>query len=183
MQINIKTNKYKEVDGDLISLALQGEFEVIAHGCNCFCKMRRGLAYQMSRQFNCNDGALYPKEQPARRGDVTKLGTIEGNYHTNLTRCKSNGSFLKVVNMYTQYYWSDSKKPFDYDAFKSCLMALNQDYAGKTIGLPKIGTGLAGGEWEIIKEIIQEEMKDCHVTVVNFKDLDEENYEKLGYFI
>lgn len=27
--------RYQEVDGDLIELAKKGEFDVIAHGCNC----------------------------------------------------------------------------------------------------------------------------------------------------
>lgn len=27
--------KYQEIDGDLIQLALEGNFDVIAHGCNC----------------------------------------------------------------------------------------------------------------------------------------------------
>ena len=39
-------------------------------------------------------------------------------------------------------------------------------FSGKHIGLPKIGAGLAGGDWNIIKKIIQTELKDCKVTVV-----------------
>jgi len=34
------------------------------------------------------------------------------------------------------------------------------------IGLPKIGAGLAGGDWNRIKEIIKTELTDCKVTVV-----------------
>jgi O-acetyl-ADP-ribose deacetylase (regulator of RNase III) len=37
----------KYVDGDLIKLALKGEFDVIVHGCNCFCQMGAGIAPQM----------------------------------------------------------------------------------------------------------------------------------------
>ena len=39
-------------------------------------------------------------------------------------------------------------------------------FAGKKIGLPKIGSNLAGGDWNIIKEIIKKELKGCDVTVV-----------------
>ena len=35
---------YKEIEGNLISLALAGNFDVIAHGCNCFCTMQSGIA-------------------------------------------------------------------------------------------------------------------------------------------
>ena len=34
----------KIIKGDLIKLALQGEFDVIVHGCNCFCTMGAGIA-------------------------------------------------------------------------------------------------------------------------------------------
>ena len=27
--------RYEEIQGDLIKLALEGNFDVIAHGCNC----------------------------------------------------------------------------------------------------------------------------------------------------
>ena len=29
--------EYQEIEGDLIKLAQEGKFDVIAHGCNCFC--------------------------------------------------------------------------------------------------------------------------------------------------
>ena len=42
---------YKEVKGDLIKLTLEGEFDVIAHGCNCFCTMGSGIAVAMKNTF------------------------------------------------------------------------------------------------------------------------------------
>jgi len=41
-------------------------------------------------------------------------------------------------------------------------------FAGKHIGLPLIGAGLAGGDWDRIRVIIKKELKDCNVTVVIF---------------
>ena len=41
----------KIITGDLISLALAGEFDVIVHGCNCFCVMGAGIAKQMFKTF------------------------------------------------------------------------------------------------------------------------------------
>lgn len=38
------------------------------------------------------------------------------------------------------------------------------------IGLPQIGCGLAGGDWNKVKEIIKKELKDCFVTVVIYKE-------------
>ena len=60
---NIKIKDMKElnyVDGDLISLALYGHFDVIAHGCNCFCTMGAGIAPKMAAAFGCDN---FPMEQ------------------------------------------------------------------------------------------------------------------------
>lgn len=46
-------------DGDLILMAKHGQFDVIAHGCNCLSNMGAGIAVQMARHFDCN---LFPLE-------------------------------------------------------------------------------------------------------------------------
>jgi hypothetical protein len=48
---------YKEIKGDLIALALAGEFSVIAHGCNCFSTQKSGIAKYMVEHF---EGELWP---------------------------------------------------------------------------------------------------------------------------
>ena len=58
---------------------------------------------------------------------------------------------------------------FDYSAFAQIVDTMNKEFKGKHIGLPKIGAGLAGGSWPVIKSIIHEGLKDCKVTVVNYK--------------
>ena len=40
---------------------------------------------------------------------------------------------------------------------------------GLKFGFPYIGAGLAGGDWEIIKSIIEEEMKGEDITFVKYK--------------
>jgi O-acetyl-ADP-ribose deacetylase (regulator of RNase III) len=49
------------------------------------------------------------------------------------------------------------------------MKKINYKFKGKHIGLPLIGCGLAGGDVTIVKKIIQEELKDCTVTIVNYK--------------
>jgi hypothetical protein len=41
-------------------------------------------------------------------------------------------------------------------------------FNGLRIGLPKIGAGLAGGDWKLISGIIEEELNGEDVTIVNF---------------
>lgn len=152
---------YKEIEGNLITLTKQGEFDVITHGCNCMCNMGAGIAPQMDKAFGCS---MYPLEHPNTLGDMNKLGQIEHRVFT-----VSNGKPVHVVNSYSQYSPSVKLKPLDYEALTLCLRKINYTFKGKHIGLPKIGAGLAGGDWDRIKEIIQTELKDCDVTVVIYK--------------
>lgn len=153
---------YKEIEGDLISLAKQGMFDVIAHGCNCFCRMKRGLAPQMAEAFDCDK---FPLEESWRTGDINKLGQIDHGETIKLP----NGKYLLVTNAYTQYHWDTKTKPLDYIALRLCLRKMNHIFRGRHIGLPQIGCHLAGGHWDTVKHIIKEELKNCDVTVVIYK--------------
>lgn len=161
---------FTEVKGNLITLAKQGEFDVIAHGCNCFCVMGAGLAPQMAVAFGCDK---FPMEHEDYRGDINKLGTIDfGLQHYPGSKKFESGFY--VVNAYTQYSFGSNhpdgvKDPVDYDAITICMRKINHIFKGLHIGLPLIGAGLAGGDWEIIKTIIKQELKDCQVTIVHYK--------------
>ncbi|RYF46165.1 MAG: phosphatase, partial [Cytophagaceae bacterium] len=37
--------------GDLVQKAKVGEFDVIVHGCNCFCQMGAGIAKTIKQVF------------------------------------------------------------------------------------------------------------------------------------
>lgn len=167
--------KYKEIQDDLIKLALTGEFDVIAHGCNCFCTMGAGIAPQMAKIFNCD---TYHYEKEYFRGDMNKLGTID--YETyivekgEVTPTESSIYNLAVVNCYTQYGFGINHRngidtPLSYEALTLCLRKMNKEFKGEHIGLPQIGCGLAGGDWNKVKQIIQQELIDCNITVVIYK--------------
>ena len=169
---------YNEVEGDLIKLAIEGKFDVIAHGCNCHSTMGAGIAPQMAKAFGADD---FPMERWG--STIQKLGNID--YQTvvlgenaiwTLDDYKNNRNEpeLTVVNAYTQYNYGRNHvdgtfKPLDYEALTLCMRKMNKVFKGKHIGLPQIGAGLAGGDWEVIKKIIQTELSDCEVTVVIYK--------------
>lgn len=154
---------YQEIDGDLIELAKEGKFDVIAHGCNCHSTMGAGIAPQMAKAFGCD---LF--EMELWGSTVRKLGNIDYKYMF------VGEKELAVVNAYTQFNYGRNHadgdaKPLSYEALTLCMKKINILFSGKHIGLPKIGAGLAGGDWELIKFIIQRELQDCQVTVVNYK--------------
>jgi O-acetyl-ADP-ribose deacetylase (regulator of RNase III) len=169
---------YQEIEGDLIKLAKEAKFDVIVHGCNCFSTMGAGIAPQMANAFGCD------KFEMERWGPtIEKLGCID--YETvvlgekmtwSLSDYKNNRNEpeLTVVNAYTQYKYGSNHEdgianPFDYEAFTTCMRKINHTFKGKHIGMPKIGSGLAGGDWDRIKDIIQAELRDMQVSVIIYK--------------
>ena len=145
----------KHVTGDLIALAKEGHFDVIVHGCNCFCTMGAGIARTIAEEFP----EAFVVDQNTERGDSSKLGTC-----TTAT----NGP-LTVVNAYTQYGFAKSNSPaVDYYAIRSCLSWVADNFPDKRIGIPYIGAGLAGGDWSIIRDIIEDTLGDTQTTVVEW---------------
>ena len=150
----------REIQGDLLSLADTGMFDVIAHGCNCFCTMGAGIARQIARQYP--EALLIDKK--TLHGSRLKLGTLSVAQVTT-----PSGRPLVIVNLYTQYNWG-GEHPLEYRALEECLETLSIQYADKRVGIPWIGCGLAGGNVGKVREIL-ERVLGPHVdlTVVEYK--------------
>jgi len=146
------------VKGDLIKLALDGKFDVVVHGCNCFCTMGAGIAKQIKHKFP----EAYEEDLKTAKGDKKKLGTI------SYAIIERNGFTFTVVNGYTQYNWRGRGILVDYDAIRSVFNNVKSLYSGMRIGYPKIGAGLAGGDWELISTIVDEELAGEDHTVVEY---------------
>jgi len=181
--------KVTEIKGDLIKLAQQGEFDVIVQGNNYFCVQGAGLAPQMVKAFGTDK---FPMERDLYKGDINKLGCIDfrairrvhdrknessyfGSFNSIYVKSfEENEKVLYVVNAYTQYgfgrnHSNGTENPVDYDAVTMVMRKINHEFKGKHIGLPRIGAGLAGGDWNKIKGIILRELTDCDVTLVEYK--------------
>lgn len=145
----------KYVDGDLLELA--NNFDVIGHGCNCFCVMGSGIAPQIKAKYP----EAYDVDCATTAGDINKLGTITHTLNTTPT----------VVNIYSQYDTKgrrEGKIDLDYNALRSGIKAMKEKFSGKRFGLPFIGTGLAGGDVDKVIAVIEEEMRGEYVTMVRY---------------
>lgn len=154
---------YKEIEGDLFLLADSGAFDVIAHQTNCFCLQGAGIAREFAKRFHTDNYLWYKLEGTFRKGDIDKLGNIQSHANIIETPIGMENKLLNVVNMYGQYLPGANT---DYIALRLCLRKLNHEFKGKRIGLPQLGCGIGGGNWEEVAKIIQEELIDCDVTVV-----------------
>lgn len=148
----------KTIQGDLIRLAREGGFDLIVHGCNCFGTMGAGVAKGIKAAFP----QAFEADLATERGSKDKLGTC------SFAEIPNGGAALVVVNAYTQFDWRGSGVKVDYEAVRSCMRWIKERYPGKRIGLPKIGAGLAGGDWKEIASIIEEELAGEDVTLVEY---------------
>jgi len=131
-----------KVKGDLIELGKNNTFDIIMHGCNCFCAMGGGLAPQIAKNFP--DAEIADSETV--RGDPGKLGTYTIGMHGRLV----------ILNAYTQYSTSKHDEDvFEYIAFQRVLDKIAHRFGKWRIGLPLIGMGLAGGDPERIMPMIE----------------------------
>jgi O-acetyl-ADP-ribose deacetylase (regulator of RNase III) len=148
----------KIVNGDLIELAKAGTFDVIIHGCNCQCRMGRGIALTIKQEFE----EAFIADSMTEIGDRTKLG----NFTTaHINRDAWN---FTIVNGYTQFHWRGDGVLADYDAIRSVFRQVKQQFGGQRIGYPKLGAGLARGDWTIIANIIEAELEGENHTYVQF---------------
>lgn len=150
------------VEGDLLS----SDCNVIAHGCNCFCTMGAGIAKSIASRF---PQALEVDRQTVK-GDIAKLGTFSIAHVFTEDR-----NYKRVYNLYTQFSYGRNKCHLDYDALAKSLVAMRHDVADVLrmdppgdefkIGIPMIGCGLAGGDWTIVENIINEVFYDVDIFV------------------
>lgn len=149
----------KVIRGNLITLAKSPVYDVMIHGCNCFNTMNSGVAKDVKENFP----KAWLMDQATIKGDKKKLGHYSHHAYTD----RHNG--LTVINAYTQYKYGRGLMA-DYDAIDEVFTKIGIIYEGSDLHLiyPRVGAGLAGGEWSIIKDIIDKRLIDCHHTLIDF---------------
>ena len=151
--------RYIVTDGDLVRAK---DIDIFVHQCNCFATMGAGIAKQIA--------AAYPEVKEADKQNFKKKGAY-GQLGTILPVCCHDRRVC--VNMYSQFHYGKGKQT-DYEAFSKCLRELTwfaKDRPEKIIGFPYgIGCGLAGGDWNVVEEMLREfsEKVPNDVCIVRF---------------
>ncbi len=150
----------KTIKGDLIELAKQGQFDVIIHGCNCRGIWGAGIAKQLKQIWP----DAYNKDQNHWRPlGENRLGTVD--------YCRPYDWEINyapvIVNAYTQLNIGKGLQ-VSYEAIDSCFRIIKERWGNHNVrfGIPAIGAGHGGGNLEIIKDIIDNHMKDEDLTLV-----------------
>ena len=75
---------------------------------------------------------------------------------------------VSVVNMVAQDEFPTQERPVavDYEALADCLWLANHHLPPETvIHAPRIGTGIAGGDWGTIERLLNAEMPDRQIII------------------
>lgn len=127
----------------------------IAHGCNAQKKFNKGLAKQIRE--------LYPDVYNSYMKADMRLGSHNPYYSEN--------SKIVFFNCIIQKFYGNDRsvRYVDYNAIEDCIIKINAYIKNKLsntisnglynlhdqVAMPKIGCGLAGGDWYIVSEIIE----------------------------
>jgi hypothetical protein len=149
----------KIVNEDILSglgvLRTSDKKVVVLHCCNCHHKMGAGIA----KYLRSVHPEVYKADvQQTKLSDRGKLGTystaiIEPSFH--------------ILNCYGQYNYArhHGEINVDYDAIRSCLRRVAMSYNNWEMRMPKLGCDRAGGDWNIVKRIIEEELPQQQITI------------------
>jgi len=155
----------KIIKGNLLDLADQGKFDVIIHGCNCFHVMSGGIARQIAERYP----NIQKADDKTAVGYKEKLGTFSYGLIPGVTRFLGIPVWKKyviVINAYTQF---NPGADVNYEAIRDCFRTIKAVLSGGKykIAYPMIGAGIAGGDWNVISKIIDQELEgEDHTLVV-----------------
>lgn len=152
----------KIIEGDLLKLAKEGMFDVIIHQCNCFHNFGAGIALQIKKQF---PQAFEADKNTTKYGDKNKLGS----FSFSIINDKNKHKFY-IVNGYSQFEYGRKKVDTEYEHVRNVFKKIKEIFGGaeQKFGYPLYGAGLAGGDWNIISNIIDEELNGEDHTLVKF---------------
>lgn len=130
----------KYVKGNLLEEFANGNIDVMVHGCNCFHTMGAGIAKQIKQAYP----AAYAADLNTPKGAPKKLG------HYSAAKIGHN---KYIINAYTQYRYGQGNEA-NMKAIAKVMASVRIDFGMLRVGIPKIGAGLAGGDWYEIESII-----------------------------
>lgn len=146
---------------------LLNEHDVFIHSQNCQNTWGAGFAVQAKKTFP----ELYQADMATLKGSKSKLGDFTKSDIQRL------GFRIIGVNIYGQYNYGPKEfsakdeaetRKIRYAAIREALTKVHAAYGDVKYLMPRIGAGLAGGDWKVIEGIINEVMPNASVTVSTF---------------
>ena len=128
--------------------------------------MGSGIAPQIAKRYPGAEAV----DSATIKGDSDKLGT----FTCAIVSRNVNGETIDngiVYNLYGQYGYGGNGVNTKYECLKQAMQKMQQQLKDESnesiIGLPLIGCGLGGGDWEVVSKIINEVFtNEVHIYVL-----------------
>lgn len=154
----------KIINGNILSGTTECHTKriIVCQQVNCKGVMGAGLAKQIRTMF--------PNVYPTYKAYCNKYGAnLLGYVHLyGIPK-----TYNIIANLFGQDGYGRDKRYTDYDALRECFRRLRRlTDSTYTIRIPyNMGCGLAGGDWDIVTKIIEEELikYNCDVEIYKLK--------------
>jgi len=155
-------SKIQTVYGNVLDFT---ENAVMIHGCNCQGVMGSGVALAVREKYPEVFEEYLDYQKYYADDTEGLLGRIQVSLIT---------SRYSIVNAFTQNLFGTNRRQVNYEAMYCCFERTNKYLSyldsPNILYFPKIGAGLGGGNWEIIKTIIEQTVdQKFNPTLVEFK--------------
>lgn len=138
------------IKGDATSPVCDG---VLVHVCNDVGAWGAGFVLSLS--------ARYPETK-----DLYK--SHDGSLYLGMCIPQRLSENLRVVHMIAQsgLKSKNNPHPLSMEHLKECLTKVSKRYPDSVIHMPKIGSGLGGGDWSVIEGVIESSMNNRVIVYV-----------------
>ena len=153
----------KYVSGDILTPdnSEKNQGIVVCHQVNCKGVMGAGLAKQVRVKF---PGVYRVYKEKCDAFGSENLGSVQ------FCSCLCDAGYI-IANVFGQDRYGRDKQYTDYNALRKAFRYIAQAFPNDAIRIPYLmGCGLAGGDWNIVLQIINEELVDkgCCVEIWKF---------------
>jgi len=143
----------KYISGDLFHHSL----DAIAHGCNCEGAMGKGIALEFRSRYP----EMYQEYRRRCKAREFKLGSV-------FAWRSPEGTI--IFNLGTQVSWRTKARLDAIRASVRRMVGASEQINLKTIGLPRIGAGLGGLDWDKVKEVLDGIGSKTDIDLIVFEE-------------
>lgn len=155
------------VNGDATNPRLEGP-KVIVHCCNNIGKWGAGFVLALSRKWPVVEKE-YKKWYQGQMNDSYCTGKF-GLGNVQFVLVEQDTWVANIIGQEGIYIDNDGNPPIRYPSIRKGLQEVKNfaSFRDASVHMPKMGAGLAGGNWDTIEGLIKDELADLDVTVYNW---------------
>ena len=156
-------SKINYLNGDATSPVGSGNM-IIVHICNDIGGWGKGFVLAISNKWKAPESKY---RDWYSSGDDFKLGSVQ------FVKVENNLWIANLIGQHKIWRGKDGSPPIRYEAVRDGMKKVMEKAKAlnASIHMPRIGCGLAGGEWELIEPILIDELvsNELDVFVYDYK--------------